>query len=50
MKRNVEMNGLGPILGISPGTSETAEISPGKVRVNEGDAWSVSICFYQGPV
>jgi tRNA (guanine26-N2/guanine27-N2)-dimethyltransferase len=34
MKRNVEINGLGP-----EGPSSSSEETPGKVRINEGDAW-----------
>ncbi|KAG8940829.1 RNA methyltransferase tRNA(m5U54)methyltransferase [Tulasnella sp. 424] len=39
MRRNVELNGLGP----DPAASSTSESQPGrnlgKVRINEGDAW-----------
>lgn len=43
MKRNIEINGLGPVLEIPSGSSESIQISPGKVRVNEGDAWYVFV-------
>lgn len=45
MKRNIEINGLGPVLEIPSGSSESIQISPGKVRVNEGDAWYVCSLF-----
>lgn len=38
MKRNVELNGLGP-------TSSNLKPTPEKVRVNEGDAWYMSTLF-----
>ena len=40
MRRNVEINGLGP----EKTGGDTSELSQkeGKVRVNEGDAWWVS--------
>jgi tRNA (guanine26-N2/guanine27-N2)-dimethyltransferase len=36
MKRNVELNGLGPADGHN---SDPVNENLGKVRVNEGDAW-----------
>jgi tRNA (guanine26-N2/guanine27-N2)-dimethyltransferase len=36
MKRNVELNGLGPPDGAG---SDPVNENLGKVRVNEGDAW-----------
>lgn len=45
MKRNVELNGLGPSPDLPESTSSTfvgAGHQPhdrGKVRINEGDAW-----------
>lgn len=40
MRRNVELNGLGPFEEASADPATTAlKLNPGKVRVNEGDAW-----------
>jgi len=38
MKRNIELNGLGPIPEPSSGISKALS---GMVRINEGDAWYV---------
>ena len=56
IKRNVEINGLGPSKTIDNGTelplAETTSSSQGqntklgKVRVNEGDAWSVKVYYF----
>ena len=43
MKRNVELNGLGPVTEAS---SKDEVDSLGKVRINEGDAWYVVSVFY----
>ena len=45
MKRNVEINGLGPIeeeITTSDG-QRTVKSNPGKVRVHEDDAWYVQL-------
>ena len=39
MRRNVELNGLGPFEEASAGSATGLNLNPGKVRVNEGDAW-----------
>ena len=40
MRRNVELNGLGPFEDASADPATTApKLNPGQVRVNEGDAW-----------
>ena len=59
MRRNVELNGLGPkpaVTGEGPShDADRAEAlpqdDPGKVRVNEGDAWCVfsRICIPRVP-
>lgn len=45
MRRNVDLNGLGP--SDEQDSSETPAKTPslGKVRVNEGDAWYVYTSF-----
>lgn len=39
MRRNVELNGLGPTDESSADPSAPAKVDLGKVRVNESDAW-----------
>lgn len=39
MKRNVKLNGLGPTEEPNADPSVPPKVNPGKVRVNEGDAW-----------
>lgn len=39
MRRNVELNGLGPTEEPSSVPSAPPIVNPGKVRINEGDAW-----------
>lgn len=43
MKRNVEINGLGPFDEdiMTPDGQRTVKLNPGKVRVHEDDAWYV---------
>jgi len=43
MRRNVELNGLGPFEEASAVSATALDLNPGKVRVNEGDAWWVRI-------
>jgi hypothetical protein len=42
MKRNIELNGLGPTFEPS-----SSEVLPGKIRVNEGDAWYAILPYGQ---
>ena len=41
MRRNIDLNGLGPSQEDDPDSPDTPAKAPslGKVRVNEGDAW-----------
>jgi len=45
MKRNVEINGLGPTEEeiTTPDGQRTVKPNPGKVRVHEDDAWYVQL-------
>lgn len=49
MKRNVEINGLGPSEEeiTTPDGQLTTKSNPGKVRVHEDDAWYVHVSYRQ---
>jgi tRNA (guanine26-N2/guanine27-N2)-dimethyltransferase len=46
MRRNVELNGLGPTEETSTDPATPPKLSPGRVRVNEGDAWCAHVHFF----